>query len=260
MKKGGFKRRTMEASARVVAGRVGQRRWARKTVEGTATDFRRHLMDFAHRSTVEGSAASVWGVSDSASSISEMGSNGSAAKSAPWVGPASQREGRIRFYGRLRRRNIFAGKKGGLAVGKTKRGKGSKIMVITDGQGLPLSLHLESASPAEVSLLEATLQRRFIPELPPRLIADRAYDSDPLRQRLADQHDIILLSPHRRSRKRPAWHDGRSLRRYAKRWKIERLFAWLHQFRRLVTRYEFHSTNFLGFLHLACSLILLNHL
>ena len=260
MRVGGINRGAVEAGKRVIARRGGAGRWTGETLEGAAANFRGHHVDIANGSTVEGFAASVWCVSDGASSISEMGANGGAAKSASWVGPASQREGWIRFYGRLRRRNIFAGKKRGFAVGKTKRGKGSKIMAITDGQGLPLALHLESASPAEVSLLEATLHRRFVPELPQRLIADRAYDSDPLRDRLADQHNLILLSPHRRNRIRPAWHDGRSLRRYAKRWKIERFFAWLHQFRRLVTRYEFHSVNFLGFLQLACSLILLRYL
>ena len=42
--------------------------------------------------------------------------------------------------------------KGGAAVGKTKRGKGTKWMVLGDGQGIPLGVRLESASPAEVTL------------------------------------------------------------------------------------------------------------
>ena len=50
--------------------------------------------------------------------------------------------------------------------------------------------------------------------------------------------------------------DGRSLRRYQRRWKIERLFAWFQNFRRLVVRYERFAENFLGMLHLACWLIL----
>ena len=51
--------------------------------------------------------------------------------------------------------------------------------------------------------------------------------------------------------------DGQELRRYKRRWKVERLFAWLHNFRRLVTRYEVKVENFLGFLHLGSILILL---
>ena len=50
-------------------------------------------------------------------------------------------------------------KKGGSAVGKTKRGKGTKWMVLGDGQGIPLGIRLESASPAEVTLADATLEQ-----------------------------------------------------------------------------------------------------
>ena len=48
--------------------------------------------------------------------------------------------------------------------------------------------------------------------------------------------------------------------RCRRRWKIERLFAWLFNFRRLVVRYEYHAENFQGFVHLAAAVILLRHL
>lgn len=88
------------------------------------------------------------------------------------------------------------------------------------------------------------------------MIGDRAYDSDPLDERLAEQ-GIEMIAPHRRARRKPATQDGRVLRRYVRRWKVERLFAWLQNFRRVATRYEYHAENFLGFLHLACLVILL---
>ena len=93
-------------------------------------------------------------------------------------------------------------------------------------------------------------------ELPSRLIGDRAYDSDPLDAALA-LLDIEMIAPHRRGRVRPKTQDGRPLRRFKRRWKVERLFAWLGNFRRLVVRYERHSWNYLGFVHLGCILILL---
>ena len=132
-------------------------------------------------------------------------------------------------------------------------------MAIGDAHGLPLAIYTEAASPAEVTLVEATLQRSLIEEMPLRLIGDKAYDSDPLRQILLDR-EMILLAPHRSGRSKPPLNDGRSLRRYRKRWKIERLFAWLHNFRRLVVRYEYRAENYLAFLHLACAIILLRHL
>jgi len=70
---------------------------------------------------------------------------------------------------------------------------------------------------------------------------------------------IELIARHRHNGK-VATQDGRAERRTKRRWKIERLFAWFHNSRRLVVRGERHVENHLGFLHLACALILLRHL
>ena len=154
------------------------------------------------------------------------------------------------------RRFFRTRQKGGAGVGKTKRGKGTKVMAVADRAGLPLAISATSASPHEVRLVESTLEARFLPEFPQRLIGDRAYDSDPLDTRL-QALGVELIAPHRRNRSKPQTQDGRVLRRYRRRWKIERLFAWLQSFRRLLNRFEYHLENFLGFLHLACIMILL---
>lgn len=132
-------------------------------------------------------------------------------------------------------------------------------MAICDGHGLPLAVHVASASPHEPHLVPATLDARFLPELPARLIGDRGYDSDALDATLRERYQIEMIARHRRGRRTPT-QDGRPLRRTRRRWKIERLFAWLHNFRRLVTRWEYHVDNFLGMLQLACAQILLRHL
>ncbi len=90
------------------------------------------------------------------------------------------------------------------------------------------------------------------------MIGDLAYDSDPLDQRL-HQRGIQLIAPHKANRAKAKTQDGRELRRYCRRWKIERLFAWLHNFRRLVIRWEYHEANFLGLVQLGCILILLRN-
>ena len=60
---------------------------------------------------------------------------------------------------------------------------------------------------------------------------------------------------------RPAGLDaGRTLRRYRKRWKIERTLAWLGNYRRLVVRYDRHLCMYRAFFHLACALITLRFL
>ncbi len=129
-------------------------------------------------------------------------------------------------------------------------------MAMADRAGLPIAIHLESASPHEVTLVAATLASRFVADKPQRLIGDGAYDSDPLDEQLRNE-GIEMIAPHRRNRKKPATQDGRKLRRYKRRWKIERLNAWLQNSRRVVIRYERKVENFLGLVQLACVLILL---
>jgi transposase len=148
--------------------------------------------------------------------------------------------------------------KRGFAVGPTRRGKDTKIVAIAADNSLPLAVCVESASPAECQLVEEALAGSFLDELPARLIGDKAYDSDALDNKLADEYGIEMIAPNRRRRSKT--QDRRRLRPYRRRWKVERLFAWMHNFRRLVTRWEYHIENFLGFVHLACLQILLKHL
>jgi transposase len=155
-------------------------------------------------------------------------------------------------------RQFRSSQKGGSAVGKTKRGKGTKWMVLVDGGGLPLGVRLESASPGEVTLAEATLAEVKVPrpkgrpkQKPKRVIADRAYDSDPLRERLA-KRGIELIVPYRENNKLKKYQDGRKLRRYKRRWIVERTNAWLGQFRRLLVRHEHLLSTYRAFFYLAC--------
>ena len=129
-------------------------------------------------------------------------------------------------------------------------------MAVADGAGLPLAIHTENASPHEVRLVRKTLVERFTNDAPKRLIGDKAYDSDLLDAELAEA-GIELIAPHKANRKRAVTQDGRKLRRYKRRWKVERLFAWLQNFRRILVRYEYHDDNYLGFVDLGCILILL---
>jgi transposase len=132
-------------------------------------------------------------------------------------------------------------------------------MAIADRHGLPLAVWVTSASPHESKLVEDTLRQRHVSELPERLIGDRGYDSDPLDERLRREHRIEMIAPNRRNKRRRT-QDGRPLRRYLRRWKIERLFAWLKNYRRLTSRWERYAVNFLGMVQLGCALILLRHL
>ena len=132
-------------------------------------------------------------------------------------------------------------------------------MAITDKHGLPTSITVESASPHETKLIQETLNNILTKNKPKKLIGDGAFDCDPLDVELKKQ-GIELIAPHRKNRIKPKTQDGRKLRRYRRRWKIERLFAWLHNFRRIVVRWEYKPENYLAFVHLGCIVILLRNL
>ena len=128
-------------------------------------------------------------------------------------------------------------------------------MAMADRNGLPVACGIASGPRNEQKLVVGTLKQSFLRrQLPKILIGDKAYDSDPLDRELAAM-GIDMVSPHHPRRRRKT-QDGRKLRRYKRRWKVERLFAWIFRFRRLVTRYEHKAENFVGLLQLACAQIL----
>src|SRR5690242_17894586 len=201
-------------------------RWTRTTVERSAQGLRRGAVDFAHRRALAGFAAAIRCLPNGPSALPELGALRRDGKNAAQTGRASSRCWRFGSERMFCGRHVCAGQKRGRLVGKTKRGKGTKIMGIADGHGLPLALRTESASPAEVKLVAPTLEERFVAEVPERLIGDKAYDSDRLDEQMMQKFGTEMIAPNRENR-RIRTQDGRSLRRYVRRWKIERLFAWL---------------------------------
>jgi transposase len=209
-----------------------------------------------------------FGVAFSARQVSLAGDLLAAAEAVGGAGCVARRVAGAARSARWRRafamggdvpgRQFRSSQKGGSAVGKTKRGKGTKWMVLVDGGGLPLGVRLESASPGEVTLAEATLAEVKVPrpkgrpkQKPKRVIADRAYDSDPLRERLA-KRGIEWIVPYRENNKLKKYHDRRKLRRYKRRWIVEPTNAWLGQFRRLLVRHEHLLATYRAFFYLAC--------
>lgn len=148
-------------------------------------------------------------------------------------------------------------KGGGEGIGPTKRGKGVKIMGIVDRHGLPLAASTHAANHHEVTLVQLTFEFYMIEAKPENLIGDKAYDSDNLDEELRQQ-GVEMIAPHRSNRRKlRRTQDGRRLRRYERRWLVERFFSWIQWHRRILVRWEYYAQNFLGFVQLACALILL---
>src|SRR6266498_2248828 len=194
-------RRPMECDQPHPAQGSSTIRWTRPTLERSATSTERNPVDLAHRRTVEGSALPIQEVPDSASTLPELGTvwgdrastlgHRAGSQRSRWLGPARM----------FHRRNVCSGEKRGRCVGPTKRGKGTKIMAIADGHGLPIAVCTESASPAEVTLVERTVEQRFVADPPERLIGDKAYDSDELDRQMMNGFGTEVIAPHRQGRR-----------------------------------------------------------
>lgn len=169
-------------------------------------------------------------------------------------------EGRVSLEECFVDATFAAAKGGGGAVGLTRKGKGTKLQLVVDAKGVPLALSLDAANVGETAMVQQTLALADESIQPKRLIGDKGYDSDTLDKTLAEL-GIEMISPHR-SNRRPdtATQDGRPLRRYRKRWVVERTIAWLGNHRRLLTRHEKHASLFAAFATLGCLMIALRHL
>ena len=233
-------------------------RWERAAAEGPARGVERGVVDFGHGGAVAGVAAEVSSVPDLPSPLSAVAPARRGGEGVADAGAAVAGRGPLEPGGSFHRRDLCGGEKRGFGVGPTKRGKGTKITAITVGDSVPVAVSVQAASPHESQLVEEAIGHSFLDELPARLIGDKAYDSDKLDRQMQERYGVEMIAPHRRNRVDPT-QDGRPLRRYRRRWTIERLFAWLQVFRRLVTRYEYHIENFLGMVRLGCMKIMLRY-
>lgn len=260
-------RETMEDSNAFVSGAKAPERWPRAPLAVEPRVPGGDFVGVAHRGAVERSARRI---SRRVNLLAAAAPLGGAGRMAGSVAKATVDAGQtpVTGLGRSVPGCYFCyGQKGGSAVGKTRRGKGTKCMVVVDGNGVPVGAQLASAQLAECRLAESTLAAVKVPRSGRgrprshlvRVIADRGYDSDPLRMRL-HQRGTELIVPYRKSVHHRRFEDKRKLRRYRKRWKIERTNAWLQNFRRIQVRFDRLLTVFQGFFHLACAIITLRHL
>ena len=131
-----------------------------------------------------------------------------------------------------------------------------KVGMAVERHGVPIGVLTDAANVGEPDL-GAGVMARVPAELTGTdvpVVADKGFDSDALRDELAAT-GYRLLAPHRKNRKKPSRNDGRRMRRYKRRYVVERTFGWLHSYRRLLVRHEYYAFIYDGFLHLACALI-----
>ena len=134
------------------------------------------------------------------------------------------------------------------AIGVSRGGRNTKVHAITDRQGRPLAFLLTPGQSADCKAGE-----RLLANLPRRCIvhADRAYDSNRIRDIIEDQGAVPNIPPKRNR----VWKSCFSKTLYKGRNAIERMFCRLKDCRRLATRYDKLAANFLGNIHLAAAVM-----
>jgi len=200
----------------------------RASLGGQSRDARRDFVGAEDWRPVAGLAAAVSQPVHLLASTGPVGGVRRLGAGVAILSPAGRTAATSALGGVFHRWVVRLGERGGDKVGPTKRGKGSKWMIVVDGNGTPMGFHLDSASPGEITLLPAVLATIRVPRSgrghprtrPERLIGDKAYDSDPAREALA-RRGIRLIAPHRNSRTRRRSQDGRPLRRYRRRWTVD---------------------------------------
>jgi len=145
-------------------------------------------------------------------------------------------------------------------VGKnpTDRGKiGAKRSLLTEGGGVPIGLAVEGANRHDCKMVRETMESIPVkrpaptPATPQGMCLDKGYDSDEVRDLLAE----FGFTAHIRARgeETKALQQDAGFR--ARRWVVERTHRGMNRFRRVLIRWDKNVGNYLGFLHLACACI-----
>ncbi|MDR0281274.1 MAG: IS5 family transposase [Paucimonas sp.] len=176
---------------------------------------------------------------------------------------------------RATRASSGAGKKGGFdepadhALGRSRGGLTTKIHMLCDANGVPLRFLLSGGQASDISYAEPLLDDVCIPTSKrgrPRkrcrwLLADKGYDADALR-RYCDRYRMQPVIPLRAMKRKPKPGLPRLFDRpkYRQRNVIERMFGWLKENRRIVTRFDKLAKSYGAMVSLACVMRCLRHL
>jgi transposase len=155
----------------------------------------------------------------------------------------------------------------------TDRSKlGTKRHILTDKQGIPLSAVISSASTHDIKLVTYVIDNAVIRRSSSKykngrrklqhLCLDKGYNSEYEEQELI-KRGYVLHIPIKKKKKKGTNNEKDitqpicSLKKYSpKRWVVERTNSWQNRFRKLFTRYEKKSENYLGLVQFSCCIII----
>jgi transposase len=163
----------------------------------------------------------------------------------------------------------------------TDRSKlGTKRHILTDKKGIPLSAVISSASTHDIKLVtnvvDSIVIKRPSSSSKPKtgrrkrirlqhLCLDKAYNSEPEEQELLKRGYVLHIPQKRRKGEKEdgsvevkvtIQHILNRRKHSAKRWVVERTNSWHNRFRKLYTRYEKKTQNYLGLVQFPCCMII----
>lgn len=156
------------------------------------------------------------------------------------------------------------------ALGRSQGGLTSKVHLLVEGRGRPLSVHLTAGQVHESTQMGAVLDKVRVPRAGrgrPRkrldsVLTDKAYTGKPCRNALRSRRIrgiIPTRSTERTARLKKGPNGGRPYLfdkdAYRQRNVVERCINRLKQFRRIATRYDKRAESYLAFITFASILI-----
>ena len=131
------------------------------------------------------------------------------------------------------------------------------MLLIEGRHGLPLAESIFAANVEEKLAVIPTIEEglKHLPK-PKNILGDANFGSKPLNKKLWKKYHTHLTAPPKRHYVH-FFHDGRRLRRMKRRWKVERCLAWIKSHRRIDVRWDVYQENYLGFIRLTCSMLLI---
>jgi putative transposase len=146
---------------------------------------------------------------------------------------------------------------GGELTGKSpvdRKKLGTKRSMLTDKNGIPLSITIVSGNSHDSTTLISTLEKFQYQNQPPFKIIelDAAFDASSIKKRLKDLKYDFRISPNKRRQK---FSKQQVIHKFC--WAVERTHSWINRFRRLLVRWEKLLSTHLSLIQFACCIIVL---
>ncbi len=208
-------------------------------------------MEAAHRGSLAGSSSRILSLANSIQSFQSVGCQGFVVRFFFELRGEIDEEWVFADGSYVRAHQHASGARLGeeRAIGKSRGGSTTKIHIAADAHGNPIDFEITGGEVHDVKAAPQLLEKI---EAAQNFIADKGYDSDPLRDQIRSKKMVPIIPRRSNSKKSNPDFDSHL---YKLRHLVENLFARLKHFRSIATRFDKLARNFRSMIFIACSLI-----